>query len=331
MRLSFDIPFPPQVSPDLDWARTQSLKWTMDQGLLRSEAGRREFESWDLAQLSALAFPHARGDDLVKVINFFAVGFLFDDQFDPSVPGRFQQMSDVAKEMIVIPYRPPSAPVQLRCPLTLAWQKVWQQMVEETSEDWQLRFASDFARWLAAHMCEVPAHESNVDITGFLELRRQTVGILLSLDLTEWTGRFVVPVQVIAHPWMRALRYAAVDTIAFMNDIHSVEREEARCDPHNFVIVLQRHKQCSRAEAIHQIERMAIDELATFVRLQNELPQICSQLRLTDAERSAVEQSVEGARTWIRGNCDWALMSPRYAVPDSARVTYVDDLLVPAV
>lgn len=318
----FTIPFASRVSPDLDRARVRNLDWTWEHGLVRSEAGLREYASWDLAQAAARTYPHATGDDLDMLVNWFGFAFLFDDQFDAS-GDRPSQVSAVAREMIAIPFRPVGTPPDIVCPVTLAWVEVWPQMCEGMSETWQNRFASNWARFMAAAVCEIhlASHREVMDLEGYAALRQHTVGLQHSLDAVERIGRFEVPPQAQAHPVMRRLRHATTDCIAYMNDVHSLDREEARGDRHNLVTVLKQHLRCSRSAALDEAIRMTYGLLDEVVELHGRIPEMCEELQLTDEERKSVERGVEGTGDWIRGNYEWGLSSGRYVVAGPTQMT----------
>ncbi|MGA4542507.1 terpene synthase family protein [Uniformispora flossi] len=317
----FSIPFPSRISPDLDRARVRNLDWTWNHGLVRGEAGLREYASWDLAQAAARTYPYATGDDLDMLINWFGFAFLFDDQFDAS-GDKPAQVSAVAREMIAIPFRPAGTPPEIVCPVTLAWVEIWPQMSEGMSLTWQNRFASNWARFMAAAVCEIhlASHRQIMDLAGYSALRQHTVGLQHSLDAIERIGRFEVPPQVQAHPVMAALRHTTTDCIAYMNDVHSLDREEGRGDQHNLVTVLQAELACDRAAALEAAIEITYEKLHEVVELIDRIPAMCDELQLTDEDRESVDRAVEGCANWIRGNYEWGLNSGRYAPKQPTRV-----------
>ena len=96
--VTFDLPFDTPVSDHLEYARGRHLRWVWDSGLVRSHAGFEEYRSWDLPQAAARTYPHASAEDMVLIMNWFSLAFLFDDQFD-SAPLRtvfLRQLADFA-------------------------------------------------------------------------------------------------------------------------------------------------------------------------------------------------------------------------------------------
>jgi germacradienol/geosmin synthase len=335
--IAFDVPFAAPVSPHLDSVRAAHLEWVRSHGLVRSAAGLLEYESWDLPQAAARTYPYASEDDLRMLMNWFSLAFLFDDQVDATGGGYPQRVAAVAKELIAIPFQPPGSGPDVVCPITLAWSEVWEWLSDGMSEPWRNRFASSWARFLAAHIHEVGLSGTGkvLGLEEYLVLRRITVGIHHSIDAAERSRRFEVPVEVQAHQVMRQMRDAAADAIAAMNDIHSLEREERRGDPHNLVTVLRRDRGLSRKEAVDEAVRIANDRLASYRQLEARIPVLCDDLRLAAERRAAVEMGVEGIRNWVRGNYDWALNTGRYVAAKTGAAVEaerrgqgaVDDLL----
>ncbi|KAB2346909.1 terpene synthase family protein [Actinomadura rudentiformis] len=330
-KVRFEIPFAPHVSPFRDWARERNVEWLAASGLTASEEGRERYRLWNLADAAARIYHAADPDALAETLNFFSIGFLFDDQFDPDMPGRLPRVARTAAEMAVVPFRPVGASVEFVCPVTEAWAALWQRIAARTPATWQERFAAHFAQWLTAHVWEVrlTAEGYIPELDGYIRLRRQSVGLDHSYDIAEWTYGFEMPAAAAAHPLFRELRVAATDTIAFMNDIHSYERETSRHEAHNLVIVLHQRCGLSREEAVARAAEMTREALARFMTLESNVPEAYEELRLDDVQRDSADRFLDGVKDWIRGNHDWAINSGRYKTfaPDSS--AYTEDILSP--
>ncbi|MBW5423751.1 terpene cyclase [Streptomyces sp. BG9H] len=311
----FDIPFTTPVSEHLEPAREQHLRWVREMGLVRSRGGFEEYESWDLPQAAIRTYPHASADDMVVLMNWFSLAFLFDDQFDAARPDRADRIAEVSRELIATPLRPVGSRPRVVCPITVAWAQVWEQLADGMSPAWRTRFAASWGRFLVAHSEEVDlaARGGRLGLEEYTAFRRRTVGIHHSIDAGERSRRFEVPAQAQAHPLMVALRDAAADTIGFMNDIHSFEREKRRGDGHNLITVLQQARGYGLDEAAAEAIRMTEERLRDYVRLESEVPVMCAELRLDTEERAWVRMGVEAIRHWINGNYEWALVTGRYA------------------
>lgn len=128
---------------------------------------------------------------------------------------------------------------------------------------------------------------------------------------------------------MERMRDLAADTIGFMNDIHSFERERRRGDGHNLIAALHRDRALSWEAAAEEAYRMTNACLTEYLALEAQVPQICDELTLNEDERRRVQQGVEAIQHWINGNYEWAPVSGRYAEKKTelASKGSVDDLL----
>ncbi|MEU2423408.1 7-epi-alpha-eudesmol synthase [Streptomyces sp. NPDC007851] len=337
--VTFDLPFDTPVSEHLEHARARHLRWIWDMDLVRSKAGFEEYKSWDLPQAAARTYPHASAEDMVVLMNWFSLAFLFDDQFDANRPDRADRIADVARELIVTPLRPSGIRPRVVCPITLAWAEVWQHLSDGMSLTWRTRFAASWGRFLVAHCEEVDLAArglaGTLDLDEYAAFRRRTVGIHHSIDAGERSRGFEVPAQVQAHPLMERMRDLAADTIGFMNDIHSFERERRRGDGHNLIAVLHRERGGSWEDATKEAYRMTTASLDEYVELEGRVPRMCDELGLDEKQRDAVRMGVEAIQHWINGNYVWALTSGRYAAAkegpavaaERAGQGSVDDLL----
>ena len=128
---------------------------------------------------------------------------------------------------------------------------------------------------------------------------------------------------------------AAAEPSSCINDIHSLEREERRGDPHNLVTVLGTTSAAPQ-EAIDAAVDLTHRYLGDYLRLEAQVPELCDKLGLDPADREAVNGR-RGHQGWIRGNHDWARNTGRYAADKSGPAAEaerrgqgaVDDLLWP--
>ncbi|MFG2483120.1 hypothetical protein ACGFSI_10210 [Streptomyces virginiae] len=65
---AFDLPFPAQVSPDLDQAREHNLAWLRGHGILRDQAWEQRYLAQQFVELAARAWPESRRADLDLVL-----------------------------------------------------------------------------------------------------------------------------------------------------------------------------------------------------------------------------------------------------------------------
>ncbi|WP_048579590.1 terpene synthase family protein [Streptomyces viridochromogenes] len=145
----------------------------------------------------------------------------------------------------------------------------------------------------------------------YTDLRRQTVGVHISLAMGERIGGFEVPALAWSSSLLAQLRGITIDHTILVNEVVSLEKEEAAGEP-NLILSLMRHHGLARTAAIDDMIGQADALAQRFFDLQNTIPQLCQALALTPPERSAVQRFVALMRALIRGNYDWSRAAGRY-------------------
>jgi pentalenene synthase/avermitilol synthase len=133
------------------------------------------------------------------------------------------------------------------------------------------------------------------------------------LGLSTRAMRFTPPERFLSTPRAQAMATIAADVVDTINDVHSVEREEARGDVHNLVLVVQHERSCTRDEALAGIRDDIRTWIGRFLELTRELPGVYTSLGLTPSERAGADRYVEAMRTALRGYYDWSRRTDRYS------------------
>lgn len=182
--------------------------WITHSELIRSPAGLAEYTSWDLPQAAARTYPAtATLDELVMLMKWFALAFLFDDQVDTNKLDRVTRVGRISRELSAVTHRPAGSPPDPaeRCPITTAFAAVWTDLSTGMRRSWIDRFRSSWGEFLAAHADEVRieaiGEDLRLNVEQYLELRRRSVGIYHSLDAAERACHVEVPRR-----WWRILR-----------------------------------------------------------------------------------------------------------------------------
>ncbi|GAB3668448.1 hypothetical protein GCM10027589_34910 [Actinocorallia lasiicapitis] len=313
--IMLDIPVAPRVSPDLERCRRHHLRWLTDKGLLRSDAAAAEYMSWDITGSMGRSYPDAVGAELDLVTDTIGMLFLFDDQFYHPDPGPSGRAPAVVDELIAVFDRPLFAPPRLVNPLTVGWSELWGRISVGTSPAWRARNSRNWAAHFRACQAEEAHRRAGLimDVERYIAFRRDAVGMRPSIDLIERVGHYEIPARIEAHPLVQELRDACVDATSLANDLHSVEREQSRQDPHNLVLALEHEHGCTREEAIGRGVEMVNRRVRDFLRLRDELPALAAAEGLNASGTRDLLRFADGMADWFRGNYDWGNESPRYA------------------
>ncbi|MEE1939947.1 terpene synthase family protein [Streptomyces sp. TRM 70361] len=328
--IDFFLPFDTGSNPDTDRAREHHIAWAHGRGLVRSTAALHRYRSWLLPELAAYAYPDVTGPDLDLVTDAVCLGFPLDDQFDGPLGRQPAQAARLTGELAAIAYREPGARPALDVPIVTAYADVWRRSAEGMSPAWRRRAADNWARFFRAYVAEARnrRHRVALDEDSYVRLRRRAVGTASCFDLIERAHHFELPPAVHGGAELRELNRCAGDVVFLCNDVHSVEREEARGDPHNIVLVRQRTTGCSRQRAVAWVRELVRERVERFLEVRAHAEGQCAARWGLDARRSDLTRYLDGLCAWMAGNQAWGVASARYAA-GSAGPDFVEDVTRP--
>ena len=312
----FAIPFPSRISPDVSRSRSRNHVWVREQGLVMSDRAMERYVSWDIPAAMARTYPYAVGEELDLVTDTMSLLFLFDDQMYGSAQAERSLIEPVIMDMIAILYRPLGSSACSGSPVARTWAELWPTMCQGMSAGWRARAARNWHEHLWAVLSEERNHRDQVflSITDYEALRSDSVGLESCWDMIERCGGYEVPAVIMDSPPMRSLRRSAVHVTAYINDVQSVEREEANQDPNNLVRVLEHTQQLSRGPAVSVACSIVQERLEQLPLLEHEVAGLVRARGLGTDQARSVTDFISGLHDWIVGNYEWGRSSGRYVV-----------------
>ncbi|MFF9978697.1 terpene synthase family protein [Streptomyces erythrochromogenes] len=322
--VEFHLPFPVSCSPDLEGARRRNLAWVRQVGLVGEGRSAEWYASWDMPRLAALGFPYAQGGMLDLCADAMALFFVFDDQFDGPLGRAPARAAAVCQKMIDILHGAPlgrdtdAGTGADAC--AVAFADIWARSTDGAHPGWVARVAHEWEYYFAAQ-----AHEAigrlrgtPADMETYLHVRRGIAGTDLPLSLGERAAAVTVPAAAFHSPQLRIMRQAAIDVTLMCNDVYSLEKEEARGDMDNLVLVAEHARRCTREEAVAEAGAEVRRRVVRFQELALQVPGLCALLGLTARETVAVDGYVELMALWMSGYHAWQTRTHRYI--DAPRV-----------
>jgi Terpene synthase family 2, C-terminal metal binding len=303
-----DLPYPPQLSPDIERARRHNRGWMLARGLVPSPAALAAYDRWRMDRLTARAYPMALGPALDLATDWMGWFFIFDDQFDgplrsdPGAAGMVcQEMASLTEDTV-----PACAN-----PLATAFRDLWLRSVAGMSEAWRRRFRLHWKRYFAFHRWEAQCRRSGIgqDLEGYLARRRDGIGIPVSLDLHERTAGVELTGRLHDEPPMRIMRDCCADVVLLVNDLFSAAKERAAGDVVNSVLLLAGGSRAGQANAAACVRSLVRERIARFAAAEAEL----AGHRLAARRRAAANVFVAGMKAWMRANFDWSAETARYS------------------
>jgi pentalenene synthase len=182
------------------------------------------------------------------------------------------------------------------------------------SEEWRQRAAHNWVDYLTGNLTEEIDRRTWVpqDFATRMRIGHRTLGLVPSLDLAERVGHFEIPQLIWHSSHLESMRQAAVDAVKLINEVMSLENDDARGDP-NLVHCLVRERDCSRPEAIEMAVALVQSAVARLFALAKRTPLFCTRLGLTSDETDKVRRYASAMITWIRGSYDWSRINGRYS------------------
>lgn len=309
--VDFHIPLPSRQSPDHVRADAEQLVWPRSLGLIKSEAAATRHLRGGYGQLASRFYPHATGTDLDLGVDLMSWFFLFDDLFDGprgESPVETKQLTD-AVAAALDGHLPESA-----APIAHGFADIWRRSREGMSAAWCARSARHWRSYFDGYVEEALSRDTPYySAAQYMAVRRRTIGVQPTVDMAERTGHFEVPHRVFGSAVLSAMLQIAADVNLMLNDIASLEKEEARGEQNNMVLILCREHGWSKDHSIDHIQDAVRACLEQYILLESCLPQVADIFRLNDAERESLDRYRDDAvRPVIRGSYDWHRSSGRY-------------------
>jgi pentalenene synthase len=313
---SLDLPFAARISPERAAARARDLAWARRLRLLCTPEVERRYLRSQVAELAAFAYPEATGARLDLAFDVMGWFFLFDDQFDLPDDEHPEAALEACRDVIRLVQMPASVPVLSADapPIVTAFADCWRRLTEGMTPDWVRRTAHLWVDYLEGNYTEIAArrHPGALDFATHLAVRRKTIGIRPSLALGEWIDRIDIPPLAWYSSHLEAMRVITIDTVTYVNEIFSFDKDEARGDA-NLIRLLMSERGCGRDEAMRTIHDVMYADARKFIALEQDVPRLCADLELDAEPRRAVDRHVACMRDWIGANYAWHSTSARYA------------------
>jgi pentalenene synthase len=312
--VTIKLPIPPRLNAGLAAARERNLEWMRQQKLVLGHRAINRYKFSAVADLAAYSYPDVEGDDLDLAFDTMGWFFLFDDLFDVPEGRKADAAVDVCQQLIALVSHPSPQKVNPDVPLVGAFADIWRRAKRGMSDEWQQRAAHNWVDYLTGNLTEEIDRRTWIpqDFATRMRIGHRTLGLIPSLDLAERVGHFEIP-QIIWHSsHLESMRRAAVDSVKLINEVMSLENDDARGDP-NLVRSLMRQRHCSREEAIKLAIILVQTTVSQLFEQTKLTPMFCARLGLTSTESEKVQRYTSALFTWIRGSYDWSRSNGRYS------------------
>ncbi len=309
----FFCPLPLRMSPDAERARVHTRAWCQEMGMAPTEEAAGLWDAYRVDLWSSCVWWYCTGDLLDLVTDWGTWGVMLDDILEVNDPGLIHE--PIAEMNLVLDRNDPDAIGDDAGPFAVALADLWRRTQEYgMSLRWQRRAANRFSRFLDSYVRDAVYRRDGYwpTVEHYLDNRMWSTASLANMCFNDLEHRCELSDAIVMHPVLHAMQRATGDHIAIVNDVTGVHREASWNDHINVVPLIQRQYQCSQDEAIRHAVAMADQRMHSFMALERALPELCADLDVTPRERECIGHLTRGLRSWLSGNVEYHLISPRY-------------------
>lgn len=311
-----DCAYLPQINPSAEDVHEQTIQWARAMGIVRTDKHSDTLRASLIGHLVARVFPATTDMTALQLaVDWTTLFCCLDDRLEQI---RGAVLSAAYLRGLLLVFRDGQEP-KLLDPFAHGFRDLRERMLELRVPNWIPRFSACIERLFDAFIDE--AKYRNLDLVpefaSHRKIRQITVGLYTGFLLGELTDGIVLPADVLAHKTVRALESAASNIVGLANDIYTVDKERAKGEVNNTVLVLMHQDGLSFEEAIERTVELHDAETREFSRLLGELPsfddpEIDQQLR----------RYVDVLIAFVSGHDDWAAHTSRYT---AVRAELADD------
>ncbi|KAI1339684.1 terpenoid synthase [Xylariaceae sp. FL0016] len=279
--------WPRQVNPFTNDIRQESQAWTASFGAFSPRA-QKSFDRCDFNLLTGLLYPRMkRGTSRLRCANdLMNLFFIFDDS-DKSEPADVWNQVGIIMDALRHPTKPRPEGEWVGGEVA---RQFWTHTSEISTQVFQRRFIDSLEGYLrgTAQQAE-DRHTAHIrDMKSYLEVRRETIGVISSFNMLEMD--MDIPEDVRTAP-----------------DVLSYNKEQASGDDqHNLLTIVMNEKGMQLQETIDWAGQLHAEMVVKFNQLLLEVPRYGGPLDLD------IQSYVDGVAQWVVANVQWSFESERY-------------------
>ncbi|MBZ5714801.1 terpene synthase family protein [Nannocystis pusilla] len=302
---TLECPYLPSVHPAADEIHEMTVKWAQAMGLARNPAHIEALRDSQVGHLLARIFPATADMIALQVaVDWTTLFCCLDDRLE-QIHGA-ALVAAYLRSLLGV-FRDGAHP-QLIDPFSQGFSDLRERMLDLRVPNWIPRFSACVERLFDAFVDEARYRAAGVvpAFASHSKIRQITVGLHTGFLLSELTEHIFLPPDVLEHESVRALERSASTIVGLANDIYTVEKEMAKGEVNNTVLVLMHEDGLSFADALDRTVQLHNIEMREFSRLVTDLPSFDED---TDHQ---LRRYVEVLIAFISGHDDWARTTGRY-------------------
>ncbi len=322
----FYMPYTARVNPHIDRSRRHCLDWARAMGMLEAVPGFPGSGVWTAEKLAAYDFPacaarlhpDASGPEL-DVSSAWLTWGTYGDDFFPQVYGTTRDLAGAktfnARLSLFMPLDcgPTPAPIN---PAETGLAELWHRTASPMARADRQSFRCGVETMTASWVWELQNHiqQRIPDPVDYIEMRRQTFGADLTMNLARITQSGDLPPELFRTRPMVELENAAQDYACLLNDIFSYQKEiQFEGELNNCVLIVENFLGIARAPAVLVVNDLMTSRMKQFEHIvATDLPLVADAFDLDDENRATLGAWVVSLQDWMAGILDWHHLTGRY-------------------
>ncbi|MCC2280861.1 terpene synthase family protein [Streptomyces sp. ET3-23] len=295
-------------------AHQASIIWAEAVGLATPGPELSWYSQWNAAEFAARVFTRCTGEDFALATQWFGWMNVLDDRLETtSLEGLPSQLAPL--DMIFESDGAHSNGAHLSAtPLSKALADLWARTQPRMSSAWRARMAYLWQQCSQGFLWEarnrLTGHPPR--LADYMTRRVAAGGAEFCLALTEGLYKEELDDETYYSGPLANLRTSACEHICWANDLLTLEREEARGDLHNLVLVIQAAHGLSRAEAVSTVARMTNHRMHAVITTSGMVPAYLDVVGLDPPVRHRFARAVDMTEQWLAGSLEFHQLSTRH-------------------
>ncbi|HVK20592.1 MAG TPA: germacradienol/geosmin synthase [Actinokineospora sp.] len=321
----FYITYPARLNPNLETARTNSMAWAREMGMLDAPKpgggvvwDEAALAGMDYALMCAYIHPDCDGPMLDLITEWYVWVFFFDDHFleefkyTRDLKGGRAYLDSLERFMT----RTGETPPEPTNPAEAGLKDLWARTVPAMSDAWRERYITSTHNLMVESMWELDNIDKGriANPIEYIQMRRRVGGAPWSANLVEFVANAEIPAAIAHSRPMRVLSDTFSDAVHLRNDLFSYQREvQQEGENSNAVLVLEKFLGLSTQEAADLTNELLTSRLHQFeTTALVEVPALLAENAIPPHEQLAVGLYVKGLQDWQSGGHEWHAKSSRY-------------------
>ncbi len=301
-------PFSSAINEHAGQVHIETVEWAKSSGLISSDEAYDQAIEGRLGWLAGYFHPTASRDTLRLISDWCTWMFLRDDLLDD--PNYFRHPERLATlDTRFLEILRGARPDVNDAPLSMVLAALRDRLRPKVPADlWMRRFIRSVREHFESTLWEAINRAEGIvpDLTTYNRMRPITGGMDVDTDFIEISTGIYLPPEVHGHHVVGALTRLSNLSVCWTNDFFSLQKELARGDVHNIVVVIQHEDNLTLEDAIKAAIEMNEESVHTFLDLEQTLPSFGPSID------ENLEQYVSVLKARMSGNLAWSIGSARY-------------------